>query len=99
MADLGSSSPSSAFASANIKMYFTEAVQSVSTATVSLQGSNGGSYCSSAGACTAATCSSACGYTAGSPTKFISSLALADNVVTATVPTLQAGKGYKLYVE
>merc|ERR1719160_1740091 len=95
----GAGSPNPAFTSGNsITMYFSETVQLGTTGSVYLSGSTGGSFCSASGACTTSSCSSACGFTAGTVVKTLSTLTLSGSKVTATVPTLQAGKGYKLMI-
>merc|ERR1719161_599226 len=78
MAQLGAGgSPNPAFVSGNtITMYFSETVQLGTTGSVYLSGSTGGSLCSASGACTTSSCGSACGFTAGTVTKTLSSLTL-----------------------
>jgi methionine-rich copper-binding protein CopC len=92
-------SPNPAFTSGNtITMYFSETVQLGTTGSVYLAGSTGGNLCSSGGACTTSSCTSACSFTAGTVTKTLSTLTLSGSKVTAEVPTLQAGSGYKLQI-
>merc|ERR1719375_2698078 len=100
MAQIGAGgSPNPAFTSGNtITMYFSETDQLGTTGSVYLAGSTGGSLCSASGACTTSSCTSSCGFTAGTVTKTLSTLTLSGSKVTAAVPTLQAGKGYKLQI-
>merc|ERR1719160_487795 len=92
-------SPNPAFVSGNtITMYFSETVQLGTTGSVYLSGSTGGNLCSANGACTTTSCASSCGFTAGTVVKTLSTLTLSGSKVTATVSTLQAGKGYKLLI-
>merc|ERR1719428_1135280 len=101
MAQIGTGgSPNPAFTSGTdtITMYFSETVQLGTTGSVYLSGSTGGSLCSASGACTTTSCTSSCGFTAGTVVKTLSSLTLSGSKVTAAVPTLQTGKGYKLLI-
>jgi hypothetical protein len=100
MAQIGAGgSPNPAFTSGNtITMYFSETVQLGTTGSVYLSGSTGGSLCSAGGACTTSSCAASCGFTAGTVVKTLSTMTLSGSKVTATVPTLQAGSGYKLLI-
>jgi methionine-rich copper-binding protein CopC len=104
MVDVAGVSPNPAFAATTISMYFTDAVQSTSSGSVYLQASDGGDNCDSGsvGICSggSTSCSNACAFNSSSTVNGqMASLTVQGAKVTAAVPQLQAGKGYKLMID
>jgi hypothetical protein len=110
MGETASTGSSTTFppSSGKIVMYFSENVQKQSSGSVKLVPSNGGGYCSTAGdGClnVGSTCTTACGYGITDSSNValsdvqLSTLSVSGSTVTATVPSLQTGKGYKLSID